>query len=240
MTVAIIQARMSSSRLPGKVMKPLLGQPMIGRQIERLQRARRLSRIIVATSTDPLDDLLADYVRTLGVGLYRGDLDDVLGRFMGALNSAGRPDTFLRLTADCPLADPDVVDQCIAHHLAGGYDYTHNSPGWTFPKGLDVEVCQITALEAAFNTAHDPYEREHVTPYIYRHPEQFRIGEVRRDPPLRWRWTVDVPADFAFVTAVYEGLYPQKPDFRLDDISAWQVKHPDLALPHDPDAPAPR
>lgn len=240
MVIAVLQARMTSRRLPGKVMKPILGEPMIGRQIERLKRATRLDRIMMATSVDASDDPLADYVAGLGVEVFRGDLDDVLGRFHGALAAAGRPATFLRLTADCPLADPGVIDQCIAHHMAGGYDYTHNSPGWTFPKGLDVEVCQLETLDAAFKEARDPYEREHVTPFIYRHPERFRIGEVRRDPPLRWRWTVDVPADFAFVTAVYEGLYRGNPDFRMDDVVAWQMAHPELALPHDPDAPPPQ
>ena len=206
---------------------------MIGRQIERLQRAKRLDGVVLATSTDASDDPLADYGQGLGVQVYRGDLDDVMARYHGALRAAGPPAHFLRLTADCPFADPDVIDAVIAHHLGGDFDYTHNSPGWTFPKGLDVEACRFSAFDHAFQTTHDPYDREHVTPYLYRHPDQFRIGVVQRSPALRWRWTVDTPEDYAFVAAVYADLYPQKPDFRLDDIVAWQDAHPGAALPHE-------
>ena len=236
--LAILQARMTSRRLPGKVMAPILGRPMIGLQIERMQRATALSGIVMATSTDARDDPLADYVSGLGVAVFRGPLDDVLARYHGALEAAGRPATFLRLTADCPLADPGVIDLCAAEHRAGGFDYTHNSPDWTFPKGLDVEVCQTAAFDRVVAEARDPYEREHVTPYIYRHPELFRIGRVRQTPPQRWRWTVDVPADFAFVTKVYEALYERNPDFRMADVLALQAATPGLALPHDPDGPA--
>jgi len=234
--LAILQARTSSRRLPGKVLKPILGRPMIGLQIERLRRSKRLTGLVVATSLDPSDDVLADFAASQGAPVFRGALDDVLERFRGALRSAGDPKTFLRLTADCPLADPDVVDLCIDHHVAGGFEYTHNSPDWTFPKGLDVEVVELAAFDRVAEAAHEAYQREHVTPYFYQHPEQFRIGRVRRDPPLRFRWTVDTPDDFAFVTAVYEDLYPEKPDFRLADILAWQAAHPHLVLPHDPGA----
>ena len=234
--LAILQARTSSRRLPGKVLKTILGRPMISLQIERLQRSRRLTRLVVATSTDPSDDVLAEVASSIGVDVYRGALDDVLGRFLGALRSAGDPKTFLRLTADCPLADPDVVDLCIDHHVAGGFEYTHNSPDWTFPKGLDVEVVELAAFERVATAAQQAYQREHVTPYFYQHPEQFRIGRVTRTPPLRYRWTVDTPEDFAFVTAVYEDLYPGRSDFRMVDILKWQDAHPDLVLLHDPGA----
>jgi spore coat polysaccharide biosynthesis protein SpsF len=235
--LAILQARTSSRRLPGKVLKTILGQPMIGLQIERLRRSSRLTGLVVATSTDPSDDSLADFAASIGADVYRGALDDVLARFRGALRSAGDPKTFLRLTADCPLADPDVVDLCIDHHVAGGFECTHNSPDWTFPKGLDVEVIDLAAFDRVVAAVETAYQREHVTPYFYQNPEQFRIGRVRRSPPLRYRWTVDTPEDFAFVTSVYEDLYPGKPDFRMTDILAWQDAHSDLVLHHDPDAP---
>lgn len=226
---------MTSRRLPGKVLKPILGRPMISLQIERLRRSRHLSGVLVATSRDPSDDRLADVAASEGAHVYRGELDDVLGRFCGALKSAGDPATFLRLTADCPLADPDVVDLCIDHHVSGGFEYTHNSPDWTFPKGLDVEVVDSAAFERVARSARDPYQREHVTPYFYQHPEQFRIGRVRRSPPLRFRWTVDTPEDFDFVSAVYQDLYPIKPDFRLADILDWQKQHPNQVLRHEPE-----
>ncbi len=228
--LAILQARMSSTRLPGKVMRPLLGAPMIGRQIERLRRSRRLDRILLATSTGAEDDVLAAYVAGLGVPVHRGSLTDVMARFEGALAAAGTPSGFVRLTGDCPLADPDVIDAVIAHHQAGSYDYTSNTAEWTYPKGLDVEVVQTDAFARACAATDSPYDHEHVTPYLYAHPELFRIGRLQQSPPQRWRWTVDTPEDFAFVTAVYEALHPTEPDFRMADILAWQAAHPDRVL----------
>jgi spore coat polysaccharide biosynthesis protein SpsF len=228
--LAILQARMSSTRLPGKVMAPILGQPMIFRQIERLRRARGISHILVATSTREDDDVLAGYLEGIEVEVFRGSLTDVLDRYHGALVAAGRPEHFLRLTADCPLTDPAVIDLCIARHLEAGADYTHNSPGATYPKGLDVEVCRTDVLDSAWWESSRPYDREHVTPFIYARPHRFRITEVRRDPPLPYRWTVDTREDFAFAGDVYAALYPAKPDFAIDDILAWQAAHPDRVM----------
>jgi spore coat polysaccharide biosynthesis protein SpsF len=233
--LAILQARMSSTRLPGKVMRPILGEPMIGRQIERLRRAERLSGIVVATSDADDDEVVADYAASLGVGCFRGPLDDVLARFLGALDVAGSPKTFVRLTADCPLADWRLIDRCIEAHAAAGADYTHNSPGWTFPKGLDVEVCETSALLRAAREGTSAYDREHVTPFIYGHPELFRIERITRDPPLRYRWTVDTPEDFAFVTKVYTALYPANPAFTSEDVLDWQAANPGEVLPHEID-----
>ncbi len=231
--LAVLQARMSSSRLPGKVLRPILGRPMIALQIERLRRARRLTGIVVATSTGAEDDAIEACCRTIGAGCYRGPLDDVLARFIGAVAAAGSPKTFLRLTADCPLADWGLVDRCIEAHEAARADLTYTSEHWTFPKGLDVEVCETAALVEADTKAHDPYEREHVTPYIYRHPERFSLKSITREPPLRYRWTVDTPQDFAFVSAVYEALYPARPAFTSEDVLAWQAEHPERVLIHE-------
>jgi spore coat polysaccharide biosynthesis protein SpsF len=231
--LAILQARMSSSRLPGKVMRPILGQPMLGRQIERLRRARGLTGLTVATSRQPEDDVIAAYCDEIGAGCYRGPLDDVLGRFIGALDAAGDPKTFLRLTADCPLADWTLVDRAIDEHAATGADLTFTSKNWTFPKGLDVEVCESAVLRQVDRATQAAYDREHVTPYIYSHTDRFRIHSLTRDPPLRYRWTVDTPEDFAFATSVYEALYRAKPDFTSDDVLAWQAAHPDRVLAND-------
>jgi spore coat polysaccharide biosynthesis protein SpsF len=233
-TLAIVQARMSSSRLPGKVMRPILGEPMLGRQIERMRRARHLSRIVIATSTEADDDVVVDYATGAGVPVVRGALNDVLDRFRTTLKREGDPPNFVRITADCPLADSDLIDRCITRHLEGGYDYTHCGPGWTYPKGLDVEVCRTSVLDTAWREAVLPYEREHVTPFINRRPDRFRIGVEACNPPLRWRWTVDTPEDFAFVNDVYGALYPSNPAFTTADILAWQHSHPDRALPHIP------
>ena len=229
---AILQARMSSSRLPGKVLRPVLGEPMIGRQVERLRRSTRLTGLTIATSVDASDDVIEAYANQIGVACFRGPLDDVLARFIGALEAAGSPKTFVRLTADCPLADWRLLDACIDAHQAAGADYTYNSLNWTYPKGLDVEVCETAALRRADAEGRTAYDREHVTPYIYGHPELFRIEAVTRDPPLRYRWTVDTPEDFAFVTAVYAALYPANPAFTSDDVLEWQATHPDQVLPN--------
>ena len=228
--LAVLQARMSSSRLPGKVLRPILGRPMIALQIERLRRARRLTDIVVATSDETEDDAIEACCHDIEADCYRGALDDVLARFVGALAAAGTPKTFLRLTADCPLADWSLVDRCIEAHEATGADLTYTSENWTFPKGLDVEVCETAALIEAGLNAHDPFEREHVTPYIYRHRERFALHSITRDPPLRFRWTVDTPQDFAFVSAVYEALYPANPAFTSQDVLAWQAEHPERVL----------
>ena len=221
MTAAVLQARMSSSRLPGKVLMPLLGQPMIARQIERLRRCARLDQIIVATSTDVLDDSLAEAVAALGVAVHRGPLDDVLGRFIGAIEAFGLTGDMVRLTADCPLADPGVIDEAVALRAAGDLDYLSNGRERSYPRGLDVEVFKIEALLAAGRETQDPYDREHVTPWLYKPGARFTQGhliQARDDSELRW--TVDYPEDFAFVQRVYEALYPANPAFTSDDILA--------------------
>jgi spore coat polysaccharide biosynthesis protein SpsF len=227
--LAILQARMSSTRLPGKVLRPILGEPMLGRQIERLGRARRLTRIVVATSSGPEDDAVAAFCAGAGVDCFRGDLDDVLGRFLGALAMFGPVETFVRLTADCPLTDPELIDQAIEAHQASRADYTHVQQTWSYPKGLDVEVCQTSVLRAIDRESKGA-DREHVTSFIYARPDRFRIHALNRDPPLRYRWTVDTAEDFAFVTSVYEALYPDNPVFTTDDILAWQTRHPERVL----------
>jgi spore coat polysaccharide biosynthesis protein SpsF len=220
--LAILQARMTSSRLPGKVMAPVLGEPMIGRQVERLRRAKAIDRLMVATSEDATDDPLAAYCESLGLAVYRGPLDDVLERFRGAAARFPEAQAVLRLTADCPLADPELIDTLIAHHHATGADWTSAAHGArTFPHGLDVEAIRPAALREAAERAQDPYEREHVTPYIYRRPETYRLEGVSRAPSLaHLRWTVDLPADLEFVRGVYDRLYPDDPAFTSEAVVA--------------------
>ncbi|HPA37361.1 MAG TPA: glycosyltransferase family protein [Phenylobacterium sp.] len=221
MTVAVLQARMSSSRLPGKVMRPILGQPMIALQIERVRRSRRLAEVVVATSIDPSDDPLAAFLATIGVRVVRGPLDDVLGRFIAVIDTLGLTGDLVRLTADCPLADPEVIDACIDLLKQGGFDYASNGRLRTYPRGLDVEVFRIQALQQAARETNAPYDREHVTPWLYRPGSPFSQGELVQEideSPLRW--TVDLPADFEFVRRVYETLYPANPAFTSDDIRA--------------------
>lgn len=227
MILAILQARMSSSRLPGKVMAEVEGMPMIGRQVERLRRSRRIERLVVATSQEPEDDVLARYcVVSLGLGVWRGELSDVLGRFEGAARHFGPADHVVRLTADCPLCDPGVIDAVADLHLAGGFDYTSNTPERrTFPHGLDAEIMRAGVLEAAAREAQAAYEREHVTAFIYRRPERFSLGFLSQAEDLsQLRWTVDYPADLAFVREVYRALLPTRPAFSMEDVLALPVR----------------
>ncbi len=223
---AFLQARVSSSRLPGKVLKPLLGEPMLLRQIERLRHSAGIDKLVVVTSTDASDDDLAAVCITHGVPVFRGSLDDVLGRFLAALEE--HPATHIvRLTGDCPLTDWRVVDQVIAAHLSEGSDYTTNCIEPTFPDGLDVEVVKADVLRGIGDKARLGSEREHVTYYINSHPDEFHRHNVRRESDLSaLRWTVDTPADFALVEHVYAGLYPQNPDFDTATILAWLDTHP--------------
>lgn len=223
---------MSSTRLPGKVMADVAGAPMIARQLERVARSALIDRIVLATSADPGDDRLATCVRDLGVGVHRGSLDDVLDRFVGALGAFGPADHVVRLTGDCPLADPLIIDQTIALQLERATDFAANTPAHrTYPRGLDVEVVRASCLISAGREAQDPYEREHVTPFFYRHPERFSqafLSQVQEEGDVRW--TVDRPDDLEFVRAVYGVLYAAKPDFTGDDVRAFLRGRPDLAM----------
>lgn len=216
--VAILQARMSSTRLPGKVLAPILQRPMIEHQIERIRRARSLDRLVVATTVNAEDDAIADNAIRLGVECFRGSLHDVLDRYYNAACHYAA-DTVIRLTGDCPLADWQVIDSVVRLHLEGGFDYTSNSVNRTFPRGLDVEAIKFNALEAAWQEARLPSEREHVTPFIWRQPKRFCIGQFVQDINLSdYRWTVDEPVDLEFARAVYEALYSKKSAFTSADI----------------------
>lgn len=230
MILAILQARMSSSRLPGKVLMPLAGAPMIVRQLERVARSRRIDKIVVATSTDPTDDPLEKVVRREAFDVFRGDLNDVQSRFIGALD-AFPAETVVRLTADCPLADPTVIDATIDHVLASGADYGSNTPPYrTFPKGQDTEVMTASALRAAAARAETPEEREHVTWAMHRRPDLYShawFSQAAEEGDVRW--TVDLPEDYAFVAAVYDALYPANRSFSSDDVRAFLRGREDLA-----------
>jgi spore coat polysaccharide biosynthesis protein SpsF len=226
MAVAILQARMSSTRLPGKVMRPLAGRPMIERQLERLGRSATLERLIVATSDQESDDPLAEHLARSGVDVFRGSLHDVLDRYVAAARAFGVTGVVVRLTADCPLADPQVIDDCVRLHAALGVAYTSNGRNRTYPRGLDVEAFNLDGLLAAHRESQDPYDREHVTPFLYRHPDRFTQGElIQARDESRLRWTVDTPEDFDFVERVYGALYSTTPAFTSDDVRALPFTH---------------
>lgn len=226
-TLGILQARTSSSRLPGKVLKPLLGKPMLARQIERLHRSTRMDELIVATSVHASDDAIEALCRSEGMACFRGSLDDVLDRFYQAALTR-LPQHIVRLTGDCPLTDPAVVDRTIDFYADGGFDYASNALEPPFPDGLDVEVFRFSCLEVAWREVTGPAFREHVTLFIYRHPERFRTGCYRSRTNLaHLRWTVDEPQDYEFVTRVYEALYPRNPHFSMEDVLRFATEHPE-------------
>jgi glutamate-1-semialdehyde 2,1-aminomutase/spore coat polysaccharide biosynthesis protein SpsF len=225
-TIAIIQARMTSSRLPGKVLADIAGRPMLAHVVERTGQAFRVDRVVVATSDKPSDDPIARFCAEREVLCYRGDEQDVLDRFYRAAQAFGA-DLVVRITADCPLIDPAVVDR-VVEALAPGVDYVSNCLRTTFPDGLDVEAFRFTALEHAWKLAKRPAEREHVTPYL-RLSGKFTTHGVENDIDLsRHRWTVDEPADLDFVRRVY-AEFNGRPCFGMDDVVRLLDRRPDLA-----------
>lgn len=228
MILGILQARISSSRLPGKVLKPLLGEPMLARQVERLRRVRGMDRLLIATSSDAEDGPIAELADRLGLPCHRGSLTDVLDRFVQAARPHA-PKQVVRLTGDCPLADPGMIDRLIAFHLEGGYDYSSNCLTPTLPDGLDAEILTFATLEAAWRLARTPPEREHVTLHVNRRPQQYRIGALTDPRNLgHLRWTVDEPEDFTLVERIYAALYPQNPAFGMAEILDLLTRQPDL------------
>lgn len=207
-TVAILQARMGSERLPGKVMKNLAGEPMLARVVARTRRAKSLDRVIVATTTDAADDAVVELCVQRGWPVYRGSPGDLLDRYYQAakLHNAG---TIVRITCDCPLVDPELIDRVVGFFRQGkSADYASSTlPPRSFPRGLEIEVFSFAALERAWKEDLNPAWREHVTPYLYRHPELFKLkGLVDDQDRSTLRLTVDTPEDFELLRRIYESF----------------------------------
>lgn len=226
-TEIYVQARMGSTRLPGKVMKTVLGKPLLEFLIERLKRVKKATAIVVLTTTDARDDAIVNYCKEHNIACIRGPEDDVLARYWLAAKER-KPTNILRVTSDCPLIDPEIIDQLITVFESGSYDYVSNSLERTYPRGLDVEMFTIKGLNHAYEEAKDPFEREHVTPYFYRHPELFRLKNVSSPEALsHHRWTVDTLEDFTLIKLILENLYPTNPHFLLNDVLNLLKIHPD-------------
>lgn len=229
-TSAIIEARMTSTRLPGKVLRPLLGRPMLARLIERLQRARTLDQIVVATTSNATDDEVEALARSVGVRFFRGSEEDVLDRVLQAAHSTGT-DLIVEITGDCPLTDPEVIDHLVSVYQENDFDYVANVLNRTYPIGLDSQVFSTAVLERVASLTQDPVDHEHVSLYIYKHPEIFRLHNVESGLPegvQDLRLVVDTPADFALITAIYEELYPRNPAFTLRDVLDLLERRPEL------------
>ena len=225
-TVAIVQARMGSTRLPNKTMKPVRGTPMIELLLTRLKRATALDEIVLATSSDARNDPLEAHVARLGFRVYRGSEQDVLDRYYQAA-SMSNADVVLRITGDCPLMDPQLVDHVVARFRASGADYGSNVAPPTYPDGLDIEVFTFDALRRAWEQAREPRQREHVTPFL-REDAAFRRMNVANAQDLSAeRWTVDEPEDFAVIEAVFAAFAPRD-DFSWQEVSALRASQPQV------------
>lgn len=231
--VLIVQARMGSTRLPGKVLKEVLGKSLLEFQIERLLRVRFADNIVIATTTERADQPVVELCSMLAVPVYRGEQENVLRRYQEAAHFAAA-EVIVRLSADCPLIDPAVIDQAIRFYLDHypKYDYVSNTQIRTFPRGMDVEVFSRKALEEAALHAQKPFEKEHVTPYIYQHPDRFTLGNfVGPKDFSSLRLTVDTQEDFTLIKKILEELYPVHPKFTLEDILELMIqKHPEWQM----------
>lgn len=225
---AIIQARSGSTRLPGKVLLKVMGKTILEYVLERVGKAKNIKGIIVATTQKEEDIRIVDLVESLGIRTYRGSDEDVLDRYYQAAQLLGIKH-IVRITADCPLIDPQIIDNAIVLYVESKADYCSNTLDETFPDGEDVEVFSFKALRSAWKNAKLISEREHVTPYIKKNPAMFKLVNLENNTDLSAkRWTVDTKEDFRFIKAILEALYPIKPGFNSEDILEFLKNKPHL------------
>jgi spore coat polysaccharide biosynthesis protein SpsF len=221
---------MGSTRLPGKTMASLLGKPLLYRVLERIRQARAVNEIVVATSVNPADDVIASWCEREGFSYYRGSEDNVLSRVVEAARTR-RATGVVQLGADCPLYDPDLIDELVGIFLSNRYDYVANDMKLTYPEGIDAHVISMAALEEALAHAKDPRQLEDVPRYIWDHPERFAIFNLEAPAELflpELRVTVDYPEDLELIQRIYEALYPKNPLFRTRDVIDFVRANPHL------------
>lgn len=224
--VLILQARMGSTRLPGKSMMNLKGAPLVGRIIERVKRCKRVDRIGLATTKKPEDDPLEELGHRYGIFMFRGAENDLVDRYYQA-SKALKAEVIVRVPADNPAAEPNEIDRVIAYHLKSQNDFSTSYPDVLnngYPDGIGAEVFNFKALEKVWKTVIDPRYREHPHTYFYEHPETFKIGTIEcpsefRRPDIKL--DVNTRDDYMFMAQLYEDLYPRKPDFHIRDIIEW-------------------
>ncbi len=229
-TVCIVEARYRSSRLPGKVLMPILERPMIARMIERISRARTLDAIVIACPEGEEDDAIEAIAFETGVLCFRGSEDDVLARVVGAA-SANHADVIVEVTGDCPLHEPALIDKVVSDYMLGGADFVSNILPYTTPRGTDVRVFSAESLAAIAGRSTDSADREHVSLHYWEHPELYRIRNVTTEFPAdaaSLRLTVDTEDDLRFVRAVYDELYNANPAFTLADVIGLLTSRPEL------------
>lgn len=228
--VATIEARMTSTRLPGKVLKEAVGKPMLELMVERLKRVPSLSGIVIATTTNPPDDAIVELAGRLGVGCHRGSEKDITERLLGAAE-AHAIDVIVETTGDCPLIDPDVVDRCIRTYLESGVDYVSNVLERTYPIGMDTQIFSTATLADVDRRTHEPFDREHGAVFIYRNPEIYSVKNVAAPPEFndpKLRLTLDTIEDYRLIVEVFDELYPRDPAFGLAHVMALLRRRPEL------------
>ena len=225
--VAIIQARMGSTRLPGKVLMDISGATMLSRVVSRVRQAKLLNQIVVATSIKSIDDSVAEETERLAVFSFRGSENDVLDRYYQAARLF-RAETVVRITSDCPLIEPKIIDEVTNAFLNGDSDYSSNTLVRTYPRGLDVEVFSIAALTKAWQQANKDYQRVHVTPFLYENPRFFKLQSITNKCNYsKYRWTVDTSEDLELVRRIYK-LLGDNADFNWLDVIDLMKSHPEL------------
>lgn len=229
--VATIEARMASTRLPGKVMKQILGKPVLELLVERLKKVELIDEIVIATTTNQSDDIIERFCGKIGIKCFRGSEEDVLKRVLDAAKSVNA-ELIVEITGDCPLIDPDIARECIKLFLKGNYDYVSNGClEKTFPDGLAVQVFPVKVLEEVNALTKDPVDHEHVSLYIYRHPERYRLKNYKAEGELYWpelAITLDTPQDYELIKRIYEELYPGNNNFTAYDVVRFLRKNPEL------------
>lgn len=229
--ITIMQTRMGSGRLPGKVLLPLAGKPLFIRQLERIQAASLVQEVVVATSTQQEDDIIAQICKQEGFACYRGHATDLLDRHYQA-GLQYKADAIVKIPSDCPLIDVSVIDKVLSYYIASAeqLDFVSNLHPASYPDGNDVEVIRFAALEKAWLLARRPMEREHTTPFIWERPELFRLGNVamEEDYSMQYRFTIDYQEDYLFIKAVYDALYAKNPLFSVKDILLLLQAQPEI------------
>lgn len=227
---AIIEARMGSGRLPGKVMLDMAGRPMLARMIERVRRAALVDTVVVATTQCPADDIIEALCREMDCNVFRGSENDMLDRLLRAAQTFGG-EVIVQLTGDCPAIDHRHIDRSVAFFRAGDYDYVSNNMPQTLPIGFDVRLFPAAVLARAGELTQDPVDRVHGSYYIYTHPERFRLGSwgVETDMWPALRLTVDEYLDYALMRQIFAALLPNDEDFSAEDVVRFLRRHPELA-----------
>lgn len=229
--VATIEARMTSTRLPGKVLMPLAGEPNLSRHVERIRRSKYVDEVVIATTTNPPDDAIEALAHTLKCGVWRGSENNVLERVLEAAQSVNA-DIIVEVTGDCPLVDWRHVDHLIELYVNGGYDYVANNMERTFPRGFDVQVFSVKTLAEVNTLTNDPTDQEHVAFYIYNHPERYKLHNWSAEGNMlrrELRVTLDTREDYELLNLIFEKLLPQNQDFSAEDVVDLFNREPELA-----------